>query len=807
MFRLSAIAHRVLSCCVAFAASFAFITATNCDVLSSPLESQNVTTSYVSPGCSTSSHVSEVCTFAQAVNDTMNEDGKSLYFLVMAPYPDSSPLNPGWKGGPAVVPAALVARDLINAQPNILQNYTLEFLIADSGCNVTTKATNSLTSQLFYCGVNVVGIIGPGCSEATLSVAPLVTDERLSLIQIAPSATSPSLTNTTLYPNTFRPIASALGVIDTYIALIERMNYNHVGALYEVQRLFQTTVYDNFDEKVTRIGKRATAFGLLDTQIPVDEFRNVTRVIFVFASSGFARKILCLARHLDMLYPKFQFIFSNRRPKNFDKNVSFVLEREMYNCTSDEMLQSLYGMIFHDFRLTREDMDTPTEAAGVSYNNFTKLYEEARATHLKSQGLTEDDLVDTEHHSNYFDATWALALALNNSLPRLEERGLSLSQYRNGFGIPEITQIIREEILRIDFEGMRGKIKFSAQTHDGANVTLIDIFQVLEENSTNGTLIGYYDPLQDKPLELYNSAILINADLDAAEYASPHLAFGVVVSIIVAALFVTLFACQVASVVWGRYKSVKAVSPNLNHLIYSGCYLSLIGAMVYTNAFVFIDLSSLQRKDVIIPIHCSALQWSGTMTYSLVFGTLCVKRWRIYRIFNAFSSLPMRLLSDNILILVALLPLAVDIVTNIVWNLVDPWYFHGEQNSDSLIQATCRIDHGIVWTLCLAIPKGLLTFIVLYLAIATRNIPRKEFRQTKSINILIYALFSLTGILSPLFYILQLTVSPLTITISYLIFCLFEFAFVVLCIVLVLLPPLIPPITEKILRKVFKKLK
>ena len=787
------VAHRVFVWCIVFVTSAALSAASNSTIQP---DVHNTTEVGARPECSTAS-------------SNMNEEGKyPLYFLVMGPYPDSPPLNPSWRGGPAVVPAAIVAKDLINAQPDILEDYTIEFLMADSGCNVTTKATNSIVSDVFYCQRvvtqrPVVGIIGPGCSESTISIAHLVTDDQLSLVQIAPTATSPSLNNTMLFPNTFRPIVSALGIVDTYIALIERRNYNHVGALYEIERSFQTTVYTDFHTKLQQAKKKVTSYGLLDTYIPVREFRNETRVIFVFASSGFAVKILCIARHLDMLYPKFQFIFSNRRPKNFNTSVNYTMDGEMFICSSEEMLQTVYGMVFHDFRLARQDKDCPTQAGNVSFNMFSELYEEALDDHLASNGLTEDDVVDTEHHSNYFDATWALALSLNNSLPRLKEMGLSLSDYR--YGMPEITKIVRDQLLNVDFEGMRGRVNFSSSTHDGTNVTIIDIEQVLVEYSTDATLVGFYDPLQHEKLELFNNAMLIDAEFDL-DYVSPHVSLGIVASFIIVILFVALFLCQVASVVWGRCKSVKAASPNLNHLIFSGCYLSLVGAVIYTNAFVFVDVSTLPKKDLIIPIHCSALQWTGTMTYSLVFGTLCVKRWRIYRIFTEFKALPMKVLHDNVLIMIALFPLVIDVIINFVWSTVDPWYFHNKQdNSSSLTQATCRLNHGIVWTACIAVPKGLLTAVVLYLAIATRRIPRKEFRQTKSINILIYALFTLTGILAPLFYIFQLTVSVATVSVSYFIFCLFEFTFVILCIVLVLLPPLIPPIKDKILRRISTK--
>ena len=727
------------------------------------------------------------------INDTDTSAEKiPLYFLVMAPYPDCPPFHPSWEGGPAVVPAAIVAKDLINQRDDILRDYRIELIVSDSGCNISTKAVNSLIHGLFYSGRNIVGIIGPGCSEAALAIAPLVSDDKTSLIQIAPTATSPSLTNTSLYPNTFRPIVSALGFVDFQLRLIEQKNYFHIGALYEVGRAFQSTVYGHFARRVVGKGVKLTSFGLLDGHFPLKEFRSRVRVIFVFASTDFARQVLCAAIVEGLLYPDYQFIFSNRRPSNFNTNVSFISGDLRYNCNETEMTQATRGMVFTNFRLTRQDRVNVMTDTGISYNQYSERYEKERKHHLQSIDLKE--LINTPHHSNYFDATWALALSLNNSLPRLQEMGLSLSNCT--YQMPETTKIVREEILNLRFEGMRGRVQFSRETHDGADVTIIDIYQVSEGN--NYGLIGFLDPLNSPDIKLLKNASLIPGHFDQR----PHISFGIIITIVVSILFVALLSCQIANVVWGSHKNIKATSPNLNHLIFSGCYLSLIAAIIYTNVFVFIDVTVTAESNVLVPVHCSALQWSCTMMYSLVFGTLCAKRWRIHRIFSSFRAMPVKYVSDNILIPIALFPLVIDFVINVLWNSVDPWQFNIEQ---SIHLSACQTKNEIVWTICVAVPKVILTIIVLYLTIATRRVHKKEFKQTKSINILIYSLVILTGIFLPIFFILQTAtgniLSKWLTTISYLIFCMFDIGFVVLCIILVLLPPLIPSVRAKLLKR------
>lgn len=742
---------------------------------------------------STQCTCTESC-FKNATITNMESNKPPIYVLVMAPYPDCPPFAPSLKFGPVVVPAAFVARDHINQRDDILKEYRIELLVYDSGCNLSSKAVNNFLEALFHSNKRIVGIVGPACSEATIAIANLIIDNRTSLIQISPSATSPKLTNTTAFPNTFRPVVSALGFVYFYMDLIEHMKYKRVGVIYEALRSFHTAVYSQFEEVAASRNIALTSFGLFNTHFPLQEFRQKVRVIFVFASLKFAQALICTAYHEGMLYDDYQFIFTNRKRVNFLTNFSFELDHEVTNCTQEQMANATIGMVFNDFRLIREDRDNNETDAGISYNKFSEEYNNIRSCHVQSLGLSPSDVVETSHHSGYFDSLWALALSLNNSLSRVEAMGLSLSDYM--YEMPAITQIVQEELLNLSFEGMRGRVEFSRATHDGTNVTFFNMHQTFSANA-NTSIVGYHD---QNGLTLLPNASLLQAEFEL-EYLYPSTALGALVMAAVAILGVILVICHITNIVWGNYKTVKADSPNLNHLIFSGCYLSLVGAVMYTNAFVFIEPDISGSSNILIPVHCSALQWTSTMTFSLVFGTLAVKTWRIYRIFHSFTTEPVKLLTDRVLIFIALSPLAIDVVINILWNTIDPWYLHIERGRDLFAEITCNTRHENIWYPCVAAPKCILTLVVLYLAIATRRVHRKEFKQTKSINILIFCLLILSGIFLPLFFILHTTVSPWTTPLSYFSFCLFDLALVVLCIMFVFLPPMRPLIREKLRKR------
>ena len=106
-----------------------------------------------------------------------------LYLLSILPYPDSS-LNPSVAYGPDLFPAAQLAVDHVNNRSDVLRDYSLELIEADGGCNVTSKARISLVSQLFHSGKQIVGIIGPLCSDSAKVVGAMAGRSEIALISI-----------------------------------------------------------------------------------------------------------------------------------------------------------------------------------------------------------------------------------------------------------------------------------------------------------------------------------------------------------------------------------------------------------------------------------------------------------------------------------------------------------------------------------------------------------------------------------------------------------------------------------------------
>ena len=77
-----------------------------------------------------------------------SENKTKIYLLTLLPYynPDPS-LDPAWNEGDNIQPAMELAKDQINSNPSILENYTLELIHAHSGCDIQVEIEYSFIKK------------------------------------------------------------------------------------------------------------------------------------------------------------------------------------------------------------------------------------------------------------------------------------------------------------------------------------------------------------------------------------------------------------------------------------------------------------------------------------------------------------------------------------------------------------------------------------------------------------------------------------------------------------------------------------
>ncbi len=755
-------------------------------------------------------------TTASGCNSTLicSTNGKKekqvLYILAMAPYPTEDPLHdPSWPGGPAVIPGVLLAIEHINCNSSILPDYRLEVIISDGGCQWTTRAFANLTSNVYLnqsitSDHNVVGIVGGGCSESALVVAKHVTRDPLSLVQISPSATSPVfVTDIDLYKNTVRLTTNAFRFKNVFMDIILNNGYSEVAMLYDFQRRYMLEVSSAFVKALNDVNVTVTMNGpILEhfVEKPLEKLRGHNRLIFVFAGRDLANEVLCLAFIKGMLYPDYQLIFINRRVDNFlkDVNVTHPLTREVLaQCSEQEMAQASLTATIFEPRLAREKNDRNTvTVSGYTYNEIDCQYSQALKKH--TQSLKNKTVIETEYHNAYYDSTWALAMSLHNSQPEV-----NLSSYK--YGQPRNTEVILDRLFNLSFEGAVGKVQFSRNTFDTQEVSVVNIYQqrVVDNNSIESLVVASYSYEKGQD-DTFQNAKFVNSSVFNKEpiIIHPPIELGWAVIAVTIIVFIVIGLLHFINWTWADAKHVKATSPQLNNLIFSGCYLLLLGVLSYTLFSVFLIETSTPDplNRIWFSVMCNVQLWVFTYAVSLIFGTICMKTWRIWRIFSHFSSTPLRFAGDVILVGFVVVLITIDTVYLTVWISVNPLQLFLVGSETSKIATCGSVDETTVWAVVLVCYKLLLIGFALFLSVKTRKISKLEFKQTKSINALIYIqLFNFTLGIAPYAIVTKsLKSNEEAVITAYVLYCVSLILATIFCIIFVFLPPIYPLIQKKL---------
>ena len=658
-----------------------------------------------------------------------SSNASELVILAMAPFRDEI-VTPSWHGGPALIPAARLAIDHINNRSDILPGFTLRLLETDSGCEHVDKTRVGFTDHLLHHTMSprVIGMVGPGCSESAVALSSIIP--QLNLIQV--SITTTPLLNSEMFRNSFRTIGSSLVYVNAFNSLIhhENVNWTRVGAVYDRSRLYHISTYNAF-RKVVGGDVLQFTYEMPGTRIErfvTDMIALSIRVVFVFAPGDTAREILCLAYKNGLTHPNVQFLFVDRVREDFIQYEN----GSTLNCSMNDMSLALDRVFLINNRLHREDTDYTGTTSGMSFNIFNTAYLKYFDMYLTERNFSISDVAVSgpQYASVYYDALWALALALNLTASEFNLEKLRL--IRNSEKAENITNSLRDKLESLSFEGVSGHIEF-----DGMNRDAPTIGAVLDQcDTTDCRVVGLYNGTL-----FYDGNESIPSDYEVMTYRIP-LALGITVILAAALMTVLLVIVQGTLCKYSYLKEVKATSPQMNHLIFSGCYLFILILVIFAVRETFSH--KLGSLPVIYAVTCSTLYWSFAMGFTLIFGTVAAKTWRLYKIFKHFRQGPVRFVSDKILVSMVVILLAIDIAMLTAWNITDPWQITeetGPMNGGMRVKRIrCTCDNFAVWISALFMYKGCLAALVVSLSIMVKQIKKKAFKNTRRIIVMIYLL-------------------------------------------------------------------
>ena len=501
------------------------------------------------------------------------EKPKTLYLLSLLSYidNDTSPIA----DGDSTIAGAELAVAEINNRSDLLENYRLELIPANDGCifKDSCKSVISLIDNLYYGGKLIVGVIGPECSDAAKAVAFLTGKPEIALINVH-LGSAPELADRSLYPYSFGINPPTTNYIDMMLALFAYNNWTRAAVLYSADSLERYYSFLLFQEKLNGAVNLSFVSPATLDYIPLEALRNTyVRVIVSFLRGDTLQRALCLAYNMGMTYPKYQWIILGY----LLEQVPFVYYGKSYTCNQIAILNA--------------------------FNHSLRLYygiDEQPAVPKYTQ-LSEDDITGICGEDYYrcfslFDAVWAFAVSLNNSIEPLERNGLPLSNYT--YGNEKYTQIIRQQMYGLNFTGgLGGLITFNQ--HDGYfSSSSTAVFDITPPEN----LVATYSDSDGIQVNQSTAVfVLTNFEEVHIMVSLPLAAVFIVVDAIAALLVLGIHFVNTA---YRNHKAIKASSTRLNHFAYAGCYLILLATLMYTITETF--RISIRAKSVL----CNAFPWA-----------------------------------------------------------------------------------------------------------------------------------------------------------------------------------------------------
>ena len=199
-------------------------------------------------------------------------------------------------------------------------------------------------------------------------------------------------------------------------------------------------------------------------------------------------------------------------------------------------------------------------------------------------------------------------------------------------------------------------------------------------------------------------------------------------------------------------------------------------------------------------VICRILPWISALGISiaLIITTILVKLACVYFIFNKVTAKPLGKQSSDIVlagyVFLILLPMIVILMT---WMIVDHYKITYQPSSQiGFTQKQCMSDHLTIWLLLLVLYVVSLLLVLATVAIRSRKIRQKNFKDTKKVNMFIFCLFFDILLSLSFWWLLGNLGTSAPYYISAIPLHLGHFGIVLLCQLLLIAPKLVSPLSR-----------
>ncbi|XP_063854225.1 gamma-aminobutyric acid type B receptor subunit 2-like isoform X1 [Scylla paramamosain] len=660
--------------------------------------------------------------------------------------------------GRGVMPALNLAVKHVNDHPTVLRNYKLHVIWNDTQCD--TAVGTKLFFDMMYNKPAKLMLFGAACTHVTNPIAKAA--KHWHIVQLSYADTHPMF-NAIKYPNFFRMVPSDREFNHPRVHLLQRYNWTRVGTLFQNEprhALAHNHLASMLEENSYQIEVTQNIADELKDQLKRLHEKDV-RVILGYFDEHWARRIFCEAYRKGMYGKNYQWIITGMYREEWwalrgtgeeDEDAKpIVFEDEPREsggggCAVEDIMTALEGCIMTDLLPLSSSLERTVSGKNIS--EYEREYDSMRRSEY------------SRFHGYTYDGVWAMALAIQavgHQLHRINHQNrtnLTVQDftYRN----PKWEELFTKALSEVKFEGVTGPVQFSSDnTRDG--YILLKQFQGGREVKI-GEFDGFRNVLQmDKGHPIYwpGGDPPLDRTVKLIEKTSVNITIYAIL-VTIASLGIVMASIFLAiNIKYRNQRYIKMSSPYLNNVIIVGCILTY-------SSVILLGLDSGLASETSFPYICTARAWVLMAGFTLAFGSMFSKTWRVHSIFTDVQ-LNKKVIKDSQLFMVVLVLLCVDVAIMTTWQVVDPFYRETKKMAPFMrgdIEVTpeneyCKSNKISVFIGCIYAYKGLLMVFGCFLAWETRQVNIPALNDSKYIGMSVYNVVIMCVIGAPISYILS----------------------------------------------------
>ncbi|CAD6998932.1 unnamed protein product [Ceratitis capitata] len=645
----------------------------------------------------------------------------------------------------------------------------------------------------------MIMLLGSACSEVTESLAKVVP--HWSIVQVSFGSTSPALSDRKEFPNFYRTVAPDSSHNPARIAFIRFFGWDTVTTFSQNEEVHSLAVNDLVTElEAANISCAATiTFAATDFKEQLLLLRETdTRIIIGSFSQDLAPQVLCEAFRLRMFGADYAWILHESMGAPWWGDISATGT----DCTAKELQDAVENLIIiasHNrivgnktgYSGLNNEMfltELRRRSGGILENRNVGKKRKPKAVTSKATHSLADKALNTNNLptlntlstvSTYapqtYDAVWAIALALRAAEERWQKLGMQSKLNQFDYVRADMAREFLQQMAKLEFLGVSGPVSFSGPDRIGTTA----FYQI--QNGTLALVALYYPAAGTLDFHCPHCR---SVRWHTGQVPIAKRIFKMRVATIATSAFYTVATLSVVGIVlaiaflaftlhFRKMKAIKLSSPKLSNISAVGCVCVYVAVIL-----LGLDYSTLPTPETSYSNVCTARVYLLCAGFSLAFGSMFAKTYRVHRIFTRTGSVfKDKMLQDAQLIMLVCILLVVDALLVTLWVFVDPMerHLHNLTLEISSIDRSvvyqpqvevCRSQHTQGWLGALYAYKGLLLVVGVYMAWETRHVTIPALNDSQYIGVSVYLVVITSAIVVVLANLIseRVTLSFITIT-------------------------------------------